>query len=146
MRTSCLSCFKRHCGHCWIDEDEFILKCDKCAIMWCKCCDDFAECSSCGSIYCSNCAEDDDVDAAFDCREYECKEIYDGRRRPLCLKCRSKRMDTDTSCGECVALYHPILVAKNEKLSEKNEQVKEENDRLRAEVEELKLKLSWNYE
>ena len=30
--VACLSCFKRHCGHCWIDEDDFIFKCDKCAI------------------------------------------------------------------------------------------------------------------
>ena len=146
--VACLSCFKRHCGDCLFqeDNDECILKCDRCELMWCRECNDFAECTGCDSIYCSNCAEDDDVDAAFDCREYECKEKYDGQRCPLCLKCRSERMDTDTSCGECLALYHPKLVSKNEKLSEENEQMKEENDRLREEMEELKLKLSWNYE
>jgi len=140
---ACLSCFKCHCGDCWTeDNNECILKCDKCELMWCRECDDFAECYSCDSVFCSDCAEDVDVDAAFACSEYVCKRKYDGQRRPLCLKCRSERMDTDTSCGECLALHHPKLVAKNEKLSEENKQMKEENNRLRREMEELRMKIA----
>ena len=138
---ACLSCFKRHCGDCIMDNDERILKCDKCELMWCKECDEFAECAKCLSIFCSNCTQYEDVDAAFACGKYDCEDRVNGMRRPLCLGCRSKN-----SCSDCLALHHPKLVAKNEKLSEENKQVKEENDQLREEVEELKLKLSWNYE
>ena len=139
---ACLSCFKRHCGDCWRNYSDRILKCDKCELMWCRECDEFSECIECESIYCSNCAQDEDVDAAFNCGEPD-GAMHDASACAMkCFECRSDIGDV-TSCGECRAWYYSKFI---DKCETENDQLKEENDRLRKEVEELKLKLSWNYE